>query len=91
MVQNLPPDSATVRAEMGNDWGSAEYLFRQFLDEFRMYRREYAMAHGAKEGDLGDFKPTPIPGEKPDTEKPDVESAQVYQLFQKMRERGQAV
>jgi hypothetical protein len=49
------------------------------------------MAHGAKEGDLGDFKPTPIPGEKPDTEKPDVESAQVYQLFQKMRERGQAV
>jgi len=60
------------------------------IDEFRVYRREYAMAHGVKEGDLGSFTPTPIPGAAAvvDDEKPDVGSADVYQMFDEMRKRG---
>jgi len=86
LIAHLPLGSAVVTAEIGNDWGSAEHLFRRFIDEFRIFRREFAMTNGVTEAKLGKFEPTEIPGQK--TSEEDNQAAEVYQMFKEMRERG---
>jgi hypothetical protein len=88
LISHLPLGSAAVTAEIGNDWGSAEYLMRRLIDEFRIYRREFAMTNGVTEAKLGKFEPTEIPGQKNESADEDNRAAEVHQMFKDMRERG---
>lgn len=48
LVANLPPDSATVRAMRGHNWGDVEYMIAEILDVVKYHRIEWAMSKGAK-------------------------------------------
>ena len=48
LVSNLPPDSATVRAMRGHNWGDAEYMLADLLDVVKFHRVEWAYSRGAR-------------------------------------------
>jgi hypothetical protein len=59
LVQHLPEDSATVRAQRGTPWSDLMYLVAHIADTVAFARADYANAHG------GNARPTPLP--RPDT------------------------
>lgn len=60
LVTNLPPDSATVRANRGHHWGDLEYMIAEILDVVKYHRAEWAYSKGAKPP-----KPKPTARPKP--------------------------
>jgi len=48
LVRNLPPESATVQAELGDaaTWTAQVELTAQVVDELRYLRYQHAMSHG---------------------------------------------
>lgn len=63
LVQNLPPDSAVVRAIRKTHWTDQEYLLAHIVDHLSFYRYEFAKANGASPRQP---EPTRRPGDDPD-------------------------
>jgi hypothetical protein len=64
LVENLPPDSATVRARIGHNWSVDQMLLADAVDALRFWRCEWLYSHDAHPPE-----PDPIP-------RPGVESAE---------------
>lgn len=59
LIQHLPDDSATVKAQRGTPWSDLMYLVAYVADTVTFARADYANAHG------GSVRPSTVP--RPDT------------------------